>query len=494
MKLKNTPVKTLALAATCSMFAGCTGLCSRDTGKALKDELGSRFDARVRARNEAAYEPHSKKTDDLPRLSGKLSIDDSIKLAMANNRALRTAYLTRDDAAGLVMQAFAGVMPTVSTDASAQTTLPQDDDSDTYSVGVQVTQALWRSGSVAAGLRYAKLYAASTDLSIREKVQSTVFNVASKYRDVLLQQHLVHVYEEAAAVAERLLQTAKSRRQQGTVSDYEVLRAEVEIANSNAELINGKNALQSAKVALFQTMGVSQDCEVEFTGKLVYTAEAFDLDSASAKAAIERPDIARALAALQMAEEQINIVKSEYGPHVDGFVDGEYSNFKTDQSRDEWNDDWTVGAKVSLTLFDGFERRGKMISAISKRNQAAESLRDIEDKIHVEVVNALLQLHYADELYHSQKKNIELAQEALRILEAGSSRGRNTQVEVLDAKSALTEATGAYFKAIHSQELARLAIRNVMGTLSPEEAMDPIVTSSTANIPTTPDQQTDPIR
>lgn len=481
MKLKTPLLNPPVLAAACTLLVGCIGMQNAETSNALKNELRSRSDARVRARSTSPSEPNAKKTDDLPRLSGKLSIEDSIQLAMANNRALRTAYLTRGDADGLIMQARAGVLPKVTTGATAQTTLPTEDSSDTYSVGVQVSQPLWRSGSVAAKLRYTRLYATSTDFTVREKVQSTVFDVASKYMDVLLKQHLVRVYEEAAAVSERLLQTAKSRRQQGTVSDYEVLRAEVEIANTNAELINGKNALQSAKVALFQAMGVSQDCDVEFDGALIYSAEAFDLASASAKAAVERPDIARALAALRMADEQINIVKSEYGPRVDGFAGGEYSNFKNDFSTEEWNDDWTVGAKVSLTLFDGFERRGKVISAISKRDQAAEFLRDTEDKVHVEVVNALLQLHYADELYHSQKKNIELAKEALRILEAGSSRGRNTQVEVLDAKSALTEATGAYYKAIHSQGLARLAIRNVMGTLSPDEAMDRIVHSTPAN-------------
>lgn len=472
------PLRRLSLLAVFTLLAGCTSPQSSDTSNSIKSELQSRTDARIHARNTARSTPDSKPSDDLPRLAGTLNIEDAIKLAMANNRALRIAYLTRKDADGLVMQKYAGVMPDITARASAQTTLPQDANSDTYLVGVGIIQPLWRSGSVAAGLRYAKLYSASTDFTIREAVQSTVFDIASKYMDVLLQQHLVQVDEEATGVSQRVLQTAKSRRQQGVVSDYEVLRAEVEVANTSAGLINRKNALQSAKVALFQAMGVSQDSDVAFDGELIYAAEAFDLEAASAKASVERPTIARALAALRMADEQINIVKAEYGPSVDGFLTGDYSNtrkFKDDKSSSEWDDDWTVGARVTLTLFDGFERRGKVLSAISKREQAAESLRDIEDKVHVEIVNALLQLNYSDELYQSQKKNIELSREALRILEVGSSRGRNTQVEVLDARSALTEAVGAYYRSIHSQGLARLAIRNAMGILSPDDSMDTIV-------------------
>lgn len=461
----------------CASLLGCMSNEVADTSASIKKELADRVETRAQARADSGSGNPTASADDLPVISGRLSVDDAIKLAMANNRPLKTAYLRRKEAEGLILQAYAGALPNASASSSAMQTLPDEGNSDTYSVGVEVTQPLWRSGSVAAGLRYAKLYAASTDFTIREQVQATVYEVVSKYMNVILRQHLVQVYEEAAAVSERVLKTAKSRRQQGTVSDYDVLRAEVEVANTSAELINGRNALQSTMVALFQTMGVSQDSNVEFAGELEYSAEAFELEAASAKAAVERPDIARAQAALHMAEERIHVVKSEYGPSADAFASGDYSNAGRggQDANGDWNDAWTIGAKVSLTLFDGFERRGKVIEATSKRDQAAETLRDTEDKAHVEVVNALLQLKYADELYNSQKKNIELAKEALRILEAGSSRGRNTQIEVLDARSALTEAMGAYYRAVHAQGLARLAIRNAMGTLSPDDPMEPIV-------------------
>lgn len=475
--MKSTSQRILAAVAACAALQGCMSDDVADTSASIKQELADRVENRTRSRADAVSASPTAATDDLPVISGNLSLDDAIKLAMANNRSLKTAYLTRFEAEGLILQAYAGAMPNATASSSARQALPDDGNADTYSVGVEVTQPLWRSGSVAAGLRYAKLYAASTDFTIREHVQATVYDVASQYMGVLLRQHLVQVYEAADAVSERLLKTAKSRRQQGTVSDYEVLRAEVEVANTNAELINGRNALQSSRVALFQTLGVSQESQVEFAGELEYSAEAYDLAAASAKAAVERPDIARAQAALHMAEERINVVKSEYGPSADAFAGGDYSNIGNFErgENDDWNDEWTIGAKVSLTLFDGFERRGKLIEAKSKRDQAAESLRDTEDKAHVQVVNALLQLKYADELFNSQKKNIELAKEALRILEAGSSRGRNTQIEVLDARSALTEAMGAYYRAVHAQGLARLAIRHAMGTLSPDERMDPII-------------------
>jgi outer membrane protein TolC len=98
----------------------------------------------------------------------------------------------------------------------------------------------------------------------------------------------------------------------------------------------------------------------------------------------------------------------------------------------------------------------------------------------VEVVEALLKLKYADELYVSQMKNLDLSREALRILETGSSFGRNTQVEVLDARAALTQAMGTYYNAVYSHGIARLGVRYATGTLYPDDSMDELVATPDA--------------
>ena len=465
----------LAMAA----LAGCQRFDSSRAAEDVREELAERAKERAEAKAEAAQGPRpaasqrakDRGTEELPIISGKLTLSDAVTLAMANNRTLQTAYLTRTEADGVIMQAYAGALPKADASAAAQNMWGDGNDDDTYSLGVEIAQPLWRSGAIGAAIRYARLYAASTDFTIREQVQSTVYKVVQKYMTVLLDQHLVQVYEDANAVSERLLQTTRNRREQGTVSDYEVLRAGVEVANTKAALINANNVLQSDIVSLFREMGVSQDSTVDFSGELAYSPEAYDLETASIKALRERPDIARAQAALFMTEENIKIANSSYGPKVDAFASGDYSN----RREDDWNDEWIIGARATLSLFDGFERRGKVMAAVSKRDQAAEALRDIEDLAHVEVVDALLKLKYAEELYISQMKNLDLSKEALRILETGSSFGRNTQVEVLDARAALTQSVGTYYNAVYSHGIARLGIRYATGTLSPDDPLEDLV-------------------
>ena len=56
------------------------------------------------------------------------------------------------------------------------------------------------------------------------------------------------------------------------------------------------------------------------------------------------------------------------------------------------------------------------------------------------------------------------------MIESGYRQGRNTQVEVLDAQSALTQAQGAYYSAIRAHSLAGLGVRRATGTLTPDDA------------------------
>ena len=398
----------------------------------------------------------------LPSISGELSLVDSITLALANNHDIESARLASRAAGGLIDQAYAEAMPFAALSANAQNNFSADEFNDTYGLGVRVTQPLFRSGAIAAGLRYAKYYSASTDFTVRERVSDTICAVSERYLSVLLNEQLALVAEDAAAVAERMLQTAKSRKNQGVATEYEALRAEVEIAKSRADLINASNALRRAQISLFDTMGVSQQSSVSLAGKLAYEPEGFDEEALYERAALGRPDILRAQAAVLMARENIGIVESDYRVKIDAFGSAGYNNSK----RGDWDDEAIAGATASLQLYDGFRKRGRIAVAESELEQAKVSLRKAQDAARIEVVNALLQLKHAAELYESQKRNIDVAREALRMIESGSRQGRNTQVEVLDARAALTDAMGAYYRAIHAHALAKIAVRDAAGLLN----------------------------
>lgn len=403
----------------------------------------------------------------LPVITGEISIADAVNLALANNLDIRSAFLMRDEAEGAVVEAKAAAYPHITLGGGANSDMAErGDNPDTYSATWSVTQPLWHSGAVSAGLRYAELYKASTDEVIREKVQNTIYDVVSGYYAVLLSRQMVDVYSEAVGVAERMLDTEQKKYKSGTASHYEVLRAEVEVATTRAELIKEQNAFRTACVNFIHRIGVGQDSSVTFSDALVYVAETNDYAALVSSALMHRPDILQAEAAVRMAQESLAIAKSDYGPTADLYLKGEFANpDPNDRSKDEWNHDWSAGVQVSYKLFDGMARKGAVARAEAKLRQAKTQLRNTEESARVDVVRAMLDVRNAEELFRSQSKNIELSREALRILESGHKVGRNTQIEVLDARSALTEATGRYYNAVYAHEVARLAVKKAAGTL-----------------------------
>ena len=476
MKATYTAILPLALA----LLAGCsTGDGSRALFEGRSERLASQtVDVPVTngTTGEVEYVPKTFGPQDssLPRISGRIELLDAVNIALAQNLSLRATFLRREEARGAIIEARAAAFPAVSLGAGAEADLRErGDNPDTYALTWSVTQPLWRSGAVSAGLRYAKLYAESTDEAIRAAVQETVVAVARDYLSVLLARQMVDVYENSVGVAERMLDTAQKKRRAGTASDYEVLRAEVEVASSRATLIQERNKLRTSGVTLLQTLGVNQNSDVTLVGALEYRPTTNDLQTLLRDAMLHRPDLLQAEADVKMAEENLKIVRAAYGPSADVFVSGRYANpDPNDHARDAWNDDWGAGVSVSYALFDGLARKGRVTQAQSKLRQAKAKLHAAEEAARVELIRAILDVENAEELYASQAKNIDLTKEALRMLENGFKVGKNTQIEVLDARSALTEAVGQYYNAIFAHSIARLAVRRAAGTLGVDAARE----------------------
>jgi len=86
-----------------------------------------------------------------------------------------------------------------------------------------------------------------------------------------------------------------------------------------------------------------------------------------------------------------------------------------------------------------------------------------------ELTKSLLTIEDAEEFVDSQRLNLTRAEEGNRLAEVGYREGINTQVEVIDAESALTKAKSLYYQAIYSHIIAKLDLQKAMGTLTGTE-------------------------
>jgi len=461
----------LAFSTVCfCILAGCAGMQSH-----YRDVDGAR-----RAAYDRWLASRQAQTDDTqPRLSGELSLEDALKLALSNNKTLRAARQEKDMATGTIVAAYSNVLPSV--DATADYTrldmVTSFDvggqsvsfgDVDNYSINLKVSQPLFRGGAIGAALNAAQLFAALTDQRVRGAVQEMIFGVARRYFDVLLARHLYQVELDAVKSAEGQLEDVERKRSEGVASDFDVLRARVDLSNFRAQMIQRKNAAGLAMTALLRAMGVSQESDVTLSDRLEHVPVRQTLEDAVRTAYLNRPDLYQAEFNVRLQKEALNIARSTYWPSVDAFFENRWSKPDPHESTViEWGYAWTAGVTAIWHLFDGLAREGRVMQEEAKLRQAEINLVDVQERALEEIRNALLNLQDAEEFVQSQKLSLDQASEGLRLAEVGYREGVNTAVDLLDARTALTRAQGFYYDSIYRHIIARLQLAKAMGVLGP---------------------------
>lgn len=462
---------TAVLAALVVLTAGG---CFRPKDEVYSELRRSRMRAYSRWRNAAKKDP------DLPRLEGELSLSDAVRAGLAFNKDLRLVVQEKARAEGRFVEARSEALPAVDLSAG-YTRLDQvmtiDLGADSFQVGdqdnwfyrVDVVQPLFKGGSIPAAIRGAQLFRYISDEKVRGGVQDVVLAVASAYYDVLLAQHLYDVQEQALEYAKANLEDVTARLEHGVAIRFDRLRAELEVSTVKADLLSSRNELNRARTAFFRAMGVSQDSDVGLTGELTYAPLHPDREEAVEQAFLNRPELYESELDVRLQQEMKRGMAADYWPSLEAW--GWHQWAKPDPheaSNIGWDEQWQAGLRLVWTLFDGLAREGRIAQQEATLRQSVIHLADTEQAILQEVRNALYDLEDADELVQSQQLNVGRANEALRLVKVGAQEGVNTELEVLDARAALTAAQGTYYEALHRHSMARLAYRRALGLLAPE--------------------------
>ena len=436
-----------------------------------------------------------------PRISGKLSVEDCVKLTLAHNKMLQQTLEERTVAEGQVVGSRSAYLPNVALsgeyrrgDEVSTLTMPgtppiQFGELNNYSVGLTVTQPLYAGGAITAQVQLARLSSLLADQTVRAATQDVVYTAETAYYNLLLSQHLVDISTDAVRASKVHLDDVEKKRAGGVASNFDVLRAQVELSNFEADLIRSKNAINIARASLIKTMGVSQDSDFVLSDEFVYAAIQVAMEQAVETAFKNRPDLYSREYQIRQQREQLRIARSRYLPVVSGYFSDTWSNPDPHAvaATPEWGSAWQAGVRGAWPIFDGFQREGNIIQQKARLKQAQIGLVDAEETAVFELTQAILSMENAEEFVQSQRLNLTRATEGLRLAQVGYEQGINTQVEVIDAQSALTTARVNYYQSIYSHVVAKLAVERAMGTIINAQTPGAPETEKTENVQQSPD-------
>ena len=460
---------TLAAAlALAGLLGACVGVPDEGQMRAVRAAAAER-------RLEELAEKAS--SEDLVYLAGPLLLSEAVALALGYNRTLAQEAEGAEIARGRILESYGEALPAVAfsgafvrrdeelgttgSDGEYRATRLRDQ----TTAGLRATQPLF-NGRIGAALRAARLYEAWSRAGLRVAGERVVYEVVRAYYEAVLSSHLLGVNLSALETAQAQLEDARARRRQGMASNYDELRAEVEVANFQAQALQARNAKDVAYTALYRLMGASPESAAELVEEVPFVPETIGFAAALGVALENRADLLEAEYALRLQRESVAAARGRYWPEVSAYAAQTWANPDPHQStRKEWGDEWQAGVQASWAVFDGFARRGALVQERARLRQRELALLDAEERAASEIRQAVLSLKTAEEFARSQSRNLETAREALRLVQAGQREGRNAAVEVIDARRALTQASGNYYQSLFSHAMARVALQRAMGLL-----------------------------
>ncbi len=416
-------------------------------------------------------------------LGQPLSVTDSLNLALERNSTILRGKADLEASHGVVIQTRAIVIPklraggtirktdpdAIESFSSAFGAGPQTSDRE-WSASVRLVQSIYEGGRMSSALRTAKLTKEQSILNFQTVVADILRDVRIAYDDVLLAEQNIVVQEASVKLLSKEFDDASRRFAAGTVPRFNVLRAEVEVANARPRLIRARNAFRIAKNNLANLLGydlpkgVGEDIPLQLTGKFNDQPFEVDLSNALQRAFENRTELASLRKAENLRRENVVTARSGYKPSVQVF--GGYgsrsSSFNNALDRDISG--WFVGAEMNWDIFDGMLTRGRVIEATALQERAAIDLEDAARRVGLEVRTAYSSFIEARELLESQKKVQEQADEALRLAQARVDAGSGTQLDVLGAQTALTEARTTQIQALRDYSVAKTRLDRAIGS------------------------------
>ncbi|MBX3745025.1 MAG: TolC family protein [Verrucomicrobiae bacterium] len=404
-------------------------------------------------------EPGTENGMALPWPDRPLTLLDCLNLAEAGNGTVAAARKELEAAEGIVIQTRAVIFPTVrlggefsAVDESAlevaETPFGRFNfgQTETWEVGVRLVQSIYEGGRLAAAVRSARHTREAAIQRFQTVVLDTLLEVRVAYYDALLAQEQIVVQEASVTLLERELLDNQRRFDAGSVPRFNVLRAEVELASARPRLIRARNAWRNARTHLAHLLGhrvpddITGDVPLRLADRLEAPPFEVDLGQALALAQSRRTELKALRATEELRRQGVVVARSGHRPSLQAFAGYGVRRSQFGERLDSERHGWNVGVQAQWNLFDGRLTRGRVIEAAARLDQAGIDLENADRQISVEVRTAHANFSEAGEVLASQERVVEQATEALRLATARAEAGSGTQLDVLSAQTALTEA------------------------------------------------------
>lgn len=332
----------------------------------------------------------------------------------------------------------------------------------THSNSITASLPIFTGGELQGQIGQAKANYRSM-LSAEEQAYNEMKETATTgYFNMLNATNMKALRQESVDRLQAHLDNVIAQYNVGIVARADVLRSEVELANAKQDYITASNEYDVAEATLNNIIGTPLNTTLKLKDSLQYVPYDNDMAYCLAYSEQHRPELKQAEYAIDSAEAALVVARSGHMPKVYANASNNWGGNGSDWPGDD-DENWSVGVTASMNVFDSGVTWSKIHAAQENLAKAKESQRQIKDNVELEVRTDYLNLREAEKRITTAQVAVASAEEDYHIAVVRYQAGVGTNIDVMDAQEALTQAKTNYYQALYNYNTSKAALNTSMG-------------------------------
>jgi len=291
--------------------------------------------------------------------------------------------------------------------------------------------------------------------------REVMFRVVEAYYRLLHAGRLADVAHASVEQLEGQLRQANSLHQNGVVSQNDVLRAQLALANAQQRVLRTTSDVTLARSRLAVLLGYGPDAPVDaepLTGEPA-ADDGGTIEQVEQRARAERVELREFERRIAQADHGVSAARLKLVPQVSAV--GVYQH--VEGSEFSQTNAAYVGAVASWDVWDWGTTTSGITAAKVRLQQSNAARNKLDHDIGLEVRRAYVELQQSKAARGVARAAVAQAEENFRLITKRYEASAATSFDVVDAEALLTQARGQFETSLYDYLVARAALRRATG-------------------------------
>ncbi|WP_224360473.1 TolC family protein [Hyalangium versicolor] len=324
---------------------------------------------------------------------------------------------------------------------------------------VQLNQAIFAPALIMA-IKSANIGEEVATLNVESARREILFGAAQLYFGAAGLKQAVDVQERLLTVYVAREKDAQVTFEAGAQPKVALLRAQIDRARADQDLVRARNSYTSTIQALATLLNEPADFDVVVPEEPVLPQGIEQLEAASN----QRPDVLAAQRNIDLQEAGRSAVKWRYAPTLGLSAAYRWANAAGFTGE---NTSWLITLGLQWVIWDGGLREAELRESKAKIAEAKANAAIAENRAKDEIRRGLLDLASARANRSKAEEQLRLARESQRLVDVSFKAGTATYLEVTDANTSLATAETGFVGETLNASLAALRVLKAAGLFAP---------------------------